>query len=69
MVPEPDPDIGNRIRAVVVLAPGNEASEEVLDSIRSALRLQLAPYKIPHKIEFAQALPKSTLGKILRAAL
>ena len=36
VVPEPDPDIGNRIRAVVVLAPGNEASEEVLDSIRSA---------------------------------
>ena len=69
VVPEPDPDIGNRIRAVVVLAPGNEASEEVLDNIRSALRLQLAPYKIPHKIEFTQALPNNTLEKILRAAL
>ena len=69
VVPEPDPDIGNRIRALVVLAQGNEASEELLENIRSALRLQLAPYKIPHTIDFTETLPKSALGKILRAAL
>jgi acetyl-CoA synthetase len=69
VVAEPDADIGNKIRAVVVLAQGNKASRELGDSIRSALRLQLAPYKIPHKIEFTESLPKSALGKILRAGL
>ena len=44
VVAEPDADIGNKIRAFVVLARGNEPSERVLDSICSALRLRLAPY-------------------------
>ena len=61
--------MGNKIRALVVLAEGNQASDTVLESIRSTLRRQLAPYKLPHKIEFTAALPKSALGKILRAAL
>jgi acyl-coenzyme A synthetase/AMP-(fatty) acid ligase len=33
------------------------------------LRSQLAPFKIPHRIEFARSLPKSAVGKILRTAL
>jgi len=69
VVAEPDAEIGNKIRAVVVLAGGYSPSEELLDAIRDALRSQIAPYKIPHKIEFGDRLPKSALGKILRAAL
>lgn len=69
VVAEPDAEIGNKIRAVVVLAEGYRPSDELLESIRTALRSQIAPYKMPHKIEFAGSLPKSALGKILRAAL
>ncbi len=69
VVAEPDADIGNKIRAVVVLGHGYEPSDALGETIRSALRSQIAPFKIPYKIEFAESLPKSTLGKILRAAL
>jgi acetyl-CoA synthetase len=66
---EPDPEIGNKIRAVVVLSEGQTATDELNQLIRDSLRSQLAPYKIPHVIEFATSLPKSAVGKILRAAL
>jgi acetyl-CoA synthetase len=69
VVGEPDAEIGNKIRAVVVLAQGYRPSDHLLESIRSALRAEVASYKIPHTIEFAEALPKSALGKIRRAAL
>ncbi|MSP39549.1 MAG: acyl-CoA synthetase [Deltaproteobacteria bacterium] len=69
VVAEPDAEIGNKIRAVVVLSEGQTASDELNQQIRDSLRSQLAPYKIPHVIEFATSLPKSAVGKILRAAL
>jgi acetyl-CoA synthetase len=69
VVAEPDAEIGNKIRAVVVLAQGYQPSNDLGESIRAALRSQIAPYKIPQTIEFTETLPKSVLGKILRAAL
>ena len=69
VVAQPDVEIGNKIRAVVVLAPGQAPSDNVEQSVRDLLRTQIAPYKIPHIIEFAQHLPKSAVGKILRSAL
>ena len=69
VVPLPDSDIGNKIHAVVVLADGYQPSAEFAQSIRESLRGLIAPYKIPHDIEFAESLPKSAVGKILRAGL
>jgi acyl-coenzyme A synthetase/AMP-(fatty) acid ligase len=69
VVPEPDAEIGNKIRAVVVLADGQPPSEALARAVREMLRSQLAPFKMPHKIEFARSLPKSAVGKILRTAL
>ncbi|HWH77408.1 MAG TPA: AMP-binding protein, partial [Candidatus Binatus sp.] len=69
VIAEPDAEIGNKIRAVVVLAQGYAPSDDSLESIRECLRQQLAPYKMPHKIEFTDGLPKSAVGKILRSAL
>jgi acyl-coenzyme A synthetase/AMP-(fatty) acid ligase len=69
VVPEPDAEIGNKIRAIVVVSERYEKSTGLLESVHAGLRSQLAPYKIPHKIELADALPKSSLGKILRSAL
>jgi acetyl-CoA synthetase len=69
VVPVPDSDIGNKIHAIVVLAHGHTPSIEFAQSIRETLRSQIAPYKIPHNIEFAESLPKSAIGKILRAGL
>jgi acyl-coenzyme A synthetase/AMP-(fatty) acid ligase len=69
VVADPDAEIGNKIRAVIVLAQGSPPSDELAQSIRDSLRSQIAPYKIPHKIEFTDRLPKSAVGKILRSAL
>jgi len=66
VVPEPDREIGNLIRAVVVLGPGEAASPRLAEGIRSELRARLAPFKVPHAIEFAETLPKSPIGKVLR---
>ena len=69
VVPVPDDDIGNRIHAIVVLAGGHTPSDEFAQAIRTSLRSQVAPYKVPHTIGFADSLPKSAIGKILRGNL
>jgi acetyl-CoA synthetase len=69
VVADPDAEIGNKIRAVIVLKQDIPPSDELAQSIRDSLRSQLAPYKIPHKIEFTDRLAKSAVGKILRSAL
>lgn len=69
VVAQPDAEIGNKIRAVVVLAEGQGPSDELLESIRAMLREQIAPYKVPHTIEVVDSLPKNAVGKILRSAL
>ena len=60
----PDPKVGERIKAIVVLkedARGVDASE-----LTRWCRERLAPYKIPQYIEFRDMLPKSKVGKLLR---
>lgn len=60
----PDPRVGERIKAMVVL---KESARGIgaTDLIRMC-REKLAPYKIPHYIEFRDMLPKSKVGKLLR---
>jgi acyl-coenzyme A synthetase/AMP-(fatty) acid ligase len=69
VIPDPDPEIGSRICAVVVVAEGHEPSPGLADAIREELRRHIAPFKVPHAIRFAQSLPRSPVGKILRSEL
>jgi long-chain acyl-CoA synthetase len=57
---------GEAVKAWVVLRAGASASEEEL---RAFCREQLAPYKVPARIEFRKDLPKTMVGKVLRRAL
>ncbi|MCY4440687.1 MAG: acyl-CoA synthetase, partial [Deltaproteobacteria bacterium] len=66
VVPEPDREIGNRVLGVVVPAEGREPTDKLAEALRQSLREELAHYKIPYRIEFAESLPKSPVGKILR---
>ncbi|MCH4813105.1 fatty acyl-CoA synthetase [Vreelandella neptunia] len=66
VIGQPDEKWIEAITAVVVLKEGQEASEEEL--IHHAKTL-MAPYKVPKHILFADALPKSTAGKILKRHL
>ena len=62
----PDEILGQAIKAVVVLRPG-----ERLDAayIKAECRRQLANYKIPKVIEFSAALPYTASGKLQRLHL
>lgn len=60
------PDKGEQVKALVVLKPGAEASQEELTAY---CRENLARYKVPRWIEFRSELPKTLVGKILRRAL
>ncbi|MBE0489961.1 MAG: AMP-binding protein [Halomonas sp.] len=62
----PDEKWIEAITAVVVLKEGEAASEEAL--IAHAKRV-MAHYKVPKRVLFADALPKSTAGKILKRHL
>jgi len=59
-------DKGERVKAYVVLKPGQTATEE---EIIEYCRQNLAPYKVPKFVEFRTELPKSTVGKVLRRVL
>jgi len=62
----PDEVQVERVKAFVVLKPGEQMSEqEVIDYCRE----KLARYKLPTQVEFIQSLPKSGVGKILRKEL
>jgi acetyl-CoA synthetase len=69
VVGQPDPEIGNRIVAFVVVQGNTKASESLAEDIRRGVRNLIAPYKVPHAIEFVESLPKSVVGKLLRRAL
>jgi len=60
----PDPKVGNRIKAYVVLKSDIKGMTGY-DLIRWC-REHLVAYKVPHYIEFRDMLPKSKVGKLLR---
>ena len=62
----PDERLGEALFAAIVPAPGAKPSvEEIIEHCRPLI----AGYKIPRRIDFVEAMPKSALGKILKAEL
>ncbi len=57
---------GERVKAYVVLKPGETATEE---EIIAFCKENLAPYKVPRFVEFRDSLPKTIVGKVLRRVL
>ncbi|HEY5366026.1 MAG TPA: AMP-binding protein [Casimicrobiaceae bacterium] len=69
VVPSPDELRGNVVKAFIVLAAGHTPSDMLVDDIRQHVRKFLAPYEYPKEIEFVDALPMTTTGKVQRRAL
>lgn len=63
----PDPDVGERIKAFVVLKE-NVRGVTAYDLL-SLCRRELSPYEVPHYVEIRDMLPKSKVGKLLRRDL
>jgi acyl-coenzyme A synthetase/AMP-(fatty) acid ligase len=68
-VAAPDEVRGQVVRAVVVLQPGREPSDTLARELQEHVKEQTAPYKYPRVVDFAEALPKTSSGKIRRALL
>lgn len=69
VVPKPDEERGNIIKAFVVLSPGSQPSAELAYELQKYVRNKLAPYEYPKEIEFISELPMTNTGKIQRRAL
>jgi acetyl-CoA synthetase len=69
VVPKPDAERGALVKAYVVLAPGFEAGDALVTELQQHVRGRLAPYEYPKEIEFIDALPMTTTGKVQRRVL
>ncbi|MGM9515976.1 acyl-CoA synthetase [Roseateles sp. DB2] len=69
VVPKPDAERGALVKAFVVLAPGHSGDEALVRALQALVKEQLAPYEYPKEIEFIEALPMTTTGKVQRAVL
>jgi malonyl-CoA/methylmalonyl-CoA synthetase len=62
----PDPDLGERVVAWVVRAPGADPSAEALSSHVAEL---LSSHKRPREVHFVDELPRNALGKVMKKQL
>jgi len=69
VIGKPDATRGAIVKAFVVLQPGHAPSESLKEEIQKHVRGRLAPYEYPREIEFIEALPMTTTGKVQRKEL
>lgn len=67
VVGDPDEVLGERVAAVVSLAPGGSLTlEELADFLRTK---QIASFKLPERLEVRAEMPRNPVGKILKRLL
>jgi 2,3-dihydroxybenzoate-AMP ligase len=66
-IPVPDPDLGERMCACVILRPG--AALSLAELIAYLSRKEIAKFKLPERLEVMVDFPLSTFGKVSKKAL
>jgi acetyl-CoA synthetase len=69
VIGKPDAARGAIVKAFVVLQPDYSPGEKLIEDIQNHVRGRLAPYEYPREIEFIEALPMTTTGKVQRKEL
>jgi len=69
VIGRPDPVHTEEVVAFVVPAGGVEDRDALAEELRRFCRKHLAPYEVPQRVEFAESLPRSALGKLLKREL
>ncbi|KAM4813795.1 acyl-coenzyme A synthetase ACSM2B, mitochondrial-like [Urocitellus parryii] len=71
VISSPDPDRGEVVKALVVLAPEflSRDRDQLTQELQQHVKSVTAPYKYPRKLEFVLDLPKTISGKIQRGKL
>ncbi len=64
--PRPDPEWGEAVVATIVVRDGRAVSPAAL---KAHCAVRLAPFKVPKTVEFADRLPRTASGKLLRRQL
>lgn len=62
----PDPLRGQVVKATIVPAPGYTPDAALTKELQDYVKRLTAPYKYPRVVEYVDALPKTTSGKIIR---
>ncbi len=65
----PDPVMGQKTKAFVVLKAGVTPSEDLKKELIEYCKGKIAVYKLPREIEFIDAMPRTAVGKLLRRML
>ncbi len=65
----PDPEFGEQVKAVVQLREGYQASDELAAELIGYVRERLAHYKAPRSVGFAESLPRTPTGKLVKGEL
>jgi len=65
----PDPVRTELVKAFLVLKPGHLPSAELAREIQDFVKVRLAAHEYPRLVEFIDALPMTTTGKIIRRKL
>jgi len=65
----PHPEMGEQMRALVMVADGTEASDELAADILALCRERLSHHKCPRSIDFVAELGRTTMGKVDKRAL
>ena len=69
VVGKPDTERTEIVKAFVVLMPGIAPSEALAEELRAHVRGRLAAHEYPREVEFLEALPMTTTGKVIRREL
>lgn len=69
VIGSPDATRGTVVKAFIVLTPGHAPSDKLIGELQEHVRGKLAPYEYPKAIEFIEALPMTTTGKVQRRVL
>ena len=64
-----DEEMGERVKAVVQLAPGVEGSDRLDGELIGHVRARLAGYKAPRTVDFVDELPRTAAGKLVKGAV
>ncbi|WP_185995940.1 acyl-CoA synthetase [Nocardioides campestrisoli] len=65
----PDPEMGERVKAVVQPAPGVVGSPELERELIDYVRERIAHYKAPRSVDFLSELPRTPTGKLIKGTL
>lgn len=65
----PDPYRGEAVAAAIVLAPGFEPGDQIVEALRAHVRDRLGKHLYPRRVVVLEELPRTPSGKVKRAEL